>query len=68
MLWQARLGVDHPVYYMFPTLLHHTEENSISEENLKKMKHDIQLHLHSLSATVEHYFPEETLKDLRKTH
>lgn len=68
MLWQARLRVGRPVYYMFPTLLQHIEENSISEENLKKIKCDIQLHLHSLLASFEQYFPKEKLQDMRDKH
>ena len=65
MMWQARLTVDQPFYYMFPTLSQHIEENGTSEEHLKKIKCDIQLHLHSLWASFEQYFPEENLQDIR---
>lgn len=69
MLWQARLAVDQPLYYMFPTLLQHIEEhNNTSEETMKKLKCDIQLHLHSLSSSFEQYFPEENLKNIRDNH
>ena len=45
MVWQARLTVDQPLYYKFLTLLQHIEENGTGEENLKKIKCDIQLNL-----------------------
>ena len=55
--------------YMFPTLLQHIEEhNNTSEETMKKLKCDIQLHLHSLSSSFEQYFPEENLKNIRDNH
>ena len=41
MLWQARLTVEQPLYYMFPTCLQHIEENGTSEESLKKTKCDM---------------------------
>ncbi|XP_037792068.1 protein FAM200A-like [Penaeus monodon] len=69
MLWQARLAVDQPLHYMFPILLQHIEQhNNTSEETMKKLKCDIQLHLHSLSSSFEQYFPEENLKNIRDNH
>lgn len=53
---------------MFPTLLQHIEENGTSEEKLKKIKCDIQLHLHFLSASFEQYFPEENSQDIRSKY
>lgn len=65
-VWEARLKVAQPVYYMFPTLFQHIEENDVNEECVKNLKQDIQLHLQSLSASFEHYFPEEKMMYLKE--
>ena len=63
MLWQARLAVNQPLYYMFPTLLQHIEEhNNTSEETMKKLKCDIQLHLHLCQVVLNSTFLKKTLR------
>ncbi|XP_037792066.1 protein FAM200B-like [Penaeus monodon] len=47
---------------------HIEQHNNTSEETMKKLKCDIQLHLHSLSSSFEQYFPEENLKNIRDNH
>lgn len=67
-IWQARVKTDQPVYYMFPTLLRHIEENHLNQECMQKIKKDIDLHLQSLSASFEQYFPEEKTIHLKEKY
>ncbi|XP_037792065.1 protein FAM200A-like [Penaeus monodon] len=60
MLWQARLAVDQPLHYMFQYFAAYEQHNNTSEETMKKLKCDIQLHLHSLSSSFEQYFLKKT--------
>lgn len=66
VLWQARLKSNRPSYYMFPTLLQHTEENSISEEKVNDIKSVIELHLAALSDSFSRYFPAEGFENLKE--